>query len=59
LNTTARITSKCHELNSLFLLSYEFLQGMENKNGFLINEIGELELKGRKEKEKLYALNFE
>jgi adenylate cyclase len=59
LNTTARITSKCHELNSLFLLSYEFLQGMENKNGFLIKEIGEMELKGRKEKEKLYSLNFE
>jgi adenylate cyclase len=59
LNTTARITSKCHELNSLFLLSYEFLQGMENKNGFLIKEIGEMELKGRQEKEKLYSLNFE
>jgi adenylate cyclase len=59
LNTTARITSKCHELNSPFLVSYEFLQRFENKSGFLIKEIGEMELKGRKEKEKLYSLNFE
>jgi adenylate cyclase len=58
LNTTARITSKCHELNSLFLLSHEFLQGQENYNGYAIKEIGEIELKGRKEKEKLYSLNF-
>ena len=59
LNTTARITSKCHDLNSPFLLSAEFLQGLENKNGFLIREIGEMELKGRQEKEKLYSLSFE
>ena len=59
LNTTARITSKCHELNSLFILSYEFLQGLQNYNGYVIKEIGEMELKGRKEKEKLYSLSFE
>jgi adenylate cyclase len=59
LNTTARITSKCHELNSLFILSYEFLQGLENHEGYIIKEIGEMELKGRHEKEKLYSLSFE
>ena len=59
LNTTARITSKCHELNSLFILSYEFLQGLENHDGYIIKEIGEMELKGRHEKEKLYSLSFE
>jgi adenylate cyclase len=59
LNTTARITSKCHELNSSFLLSYEFLLGVKNTDGYKIKEIGELELKGRHEKEKLYSLSFE
>ena len=58
LNTTARIRSKCHDLNSSFVLSYEFLSGLENHNGYDIKEIGEMELKGRKEKEKLYALSF-
>jgi adenylate cyclase len=59
LNTTARIRSKCHELNSSFVLSYEFLNGLENYNGYIIKEIGEMELKGRKEKEKLYSFSFE
>ena len=59
LNTTARIRSKCHELKSSFVLSYEFLKGLENNNGYDIKEIGEMELKGRKKKEKLYSLRFE
>jgi adenylate cyclase len=59
LNTAARITSKCHELNHLFLLSAEFLYGLKDPNGYKIEEIGEMELKGRKEKEKLYSLSFE
>lgn len=59
LNTSARLRSKCHELKSAFVLSYEFLNGLENLNGFNIKEIGEIELKGRKEKEKLFSLSFE
>lgn len=59
LNTSARIRSKCHELKSSFVLSYEFLNGLENLNGYNIKEIGEMELKGRKEKEKLFSLSFE
>ena len=59
LNTTARIRSKCHELNSSFVLSDDFLNGLENVNGYNIKEIGEMELKGRKEKEKLYSFSFE
>jgi hypothetical protein len=31
---------------------------LENYNGYNIKEIGEMELKGRKEREKLYALTF-
>ena len=59
LNTTARIRSKCHELKSSFVLSDDFLNGLENVNGYDIKEIGEMELKGRKEKEKLYSFSFE
>ena len=59
LNTAARIRSKCHELNHPFTMSFEFLRGLENHDGYTISEIGEMELKGRKEKEKLFALNFE
>jgi adenylate cyclase len=59
LNTAARIRSKCHELNSSFVLSNEFLDGLENYNDYNIREIGEMELKGRKEKEKLYSLSFD
>ena len=59
LNTTARIRSKCHELKSSFVLSDEFVNGLENVNGSNIKEIGEMELKGRKEKEKLYSFSFE
>jgi nucleoside-triphosphatase THEP1 len=32
---------------------------LENYNGYIIKEIGEMELKGRKEKEKLYSFSFE
>ncbi len=58
LNTTARIRSKCHDLKTAFVLSNEFVEGIQNHNGFDITEIGEMELKGRKEKEKLYSLTF-
>lgn len=59
LNTTARIRSKCHELNHPFVLSGEFLQEFNQPYSYYINEIGEMELKGRAEKEKLYSLSFE
>jgi adenylate cyclase len=59
LNTTARIRSKCHDLQSTFVLSHEFIQGLPHQSEYIIKEIGEMELKGRMEKEKLYSLNFE
>lgn len=59
LNTTARIRSKCHELNKDFVLSGDFLAGFEPPHSFIIQEIGEAEFKGREEKEKLYSLSFE
>jgi adenylate cyclase len=59
LNTTARIRGKCHELNKAFVLSGDFLVDFHTPHTYLIVEIGEMEFKGREEKEKLYSLTFE
>ena len=59
LNTTARIRSKCQELNEPFIVSAEFLAGLAKPQGYQIGEIGEIELRGRMEKEKLYSVRFE
>src|SRR5688572_2141436 len=59
LNTTARIRGKCHELNRDFMLSGDFLQEFNLPHAYQLDEIGEMEFKGRKEKEKLYSLSFE
>jgi adenylate cyclase len=58
LNTAARIRSKCHELNHSFILSIDFLHNFDVPPKFQINEIGEMEFKGRKEKSKVYSLEF-
>jgi len=58
LNTTARIRSKCHELKHSFILSIDFLHDFELSNEYLLNEIGEMEFKGRKEKSKVYSLEL-
>jgi adenylate cyclase len=58
LNTAARIRSKCHELNESFVASAEFLQTLAKPEGFEIREIGEIELRGRMEKEKLFSIRF-
>ena len=59
LNTTARIRGKCHELNEAFVLSGDFLVDFHTPHSYHIAEIGEMEFKGRVEKEKLYSLTFE
>jgi len=59
LNTTARIRGKCHELNEAFVLSGDFLVDFHTPHSYHISEIGEMEFKGRKEKEKLYSLTFD
>jgi adenylate cyclase len=59
LNTTARIRGKCHDLNKPFVLSGDFLHEFHTPHSFSITEIGEMEFKGREEKEKLYSLSFE
>ena len=59
LNTTARIRGKCHDLSQQFVLSGDFLHEFHTPHSFSITEIGEMEFKGREEKEKLYSLSFE
>src|SRR5688572_7397889 len=59
LNTAARIRSKCHELDESYVLSGDFLQDFSTPYMYQVNEIGEMEFKGRREKEKLYSLSFE
>ena len=59
LNTTARIRGKCHELDKQFVLSGDFLNEFHTPHSFRIEEIGEMEFKGREEKEKLYSLEFD
>jgi len=59
LNTTARIRSKCHELEESFVVSGDFLHDFSTPFAYKVNEIGEMEFKGRSEKEKLYSVIFE
>jgi len=58
LNTTARIRSKCHELKHSFILSIDFLHDFEVPETYSVNEIGEMEFKGRKEKSRVYSLEL-
>lgn len=59
LNTTARIRSKCHELDESFVVSGDFLHDFSTPFAYKVNEIGEMEFKGRSEKEKLFSVIFE
>jgi len=59
LNTAARIRSKCHELEESFVVSGDFLHDFSTPFAYKVNEIGEMEFKGRAEKEKLYSVIFE
>jgi adenylate cyclase len=58
LNTTARIRSKCHELKHSFILSVDFLHDFEVPETYSVDEIGEMEFKGRKEKSRVYSLEL-
>ena len=58
LNTTARIRSKCHELKHSFIASIDFLNDFEKNDKYLFTELGEMEFKGRKERSKVYSLEF-
>ena len=59
LNTAARIRSKCHELEEPFVVSGDFLHDFSTPFAYKVNEIGEMEFKGKSEKEKLFSVIFE
>lgn len=59
LNTAARIRSKCHELDESFVVSGDFLIDFSTPFAYRVNEIGEMEFKGKSEKEKLFSVIFE
>jgi adenylate cyclase len=59
MNTTARIRSMCNDLNESYILSEDFMKDFEKPHGYEINEIGTMELKGRTEPVRLFALKFE
>lgn len=58
LNTTARIRSKCHELKHSFIASIDFLHDFDIPGNCQTTELGEMEFKGRKEKSKVYSIEF-
>ncbi|HJS53539.1 MAG TPA: hypothetical protein VJ765_03315, partial [Chitinophagaceae bacterium] len=59
LNTAARIRSKCHELEEPFVVSGNFLNEFSTPFAYRVIEIGEMEFKGKAEKEKLFSVVFE
>ncbi|MCW8811924.1 MAG: hypothetical protein OQJ93_05260 [Ignavibacteriaceae bacterium] len=59
LNTAARIEKKCNALNKKMIISkYLEKELPESLNGFKKELIGNMELKGRKEKMNLYSIEF-
>jgi len=46
LNTTSRIEGKCNELNQNLLISADMLNYIKFDNDFIVEEKGEIELRG-------------
>lgn len=58
INTAARIQSKCNEVGKELLIS-EKLKNKLGNNNFGFEQLGSIELKGKKEDVNLYAVNLE
>ena len=56
LNTTSRIQGECNRHNVDILITSTLLQSMDGLDGYEIIEIGEIELKGKKEKVELNTI---
>ena len=59
MNTAARIRSMCHDLNESFVISEDFMQDFEIPVNYTIEEKGTLEVKGKQEPVKVFAMNFD
>jgi len=56
INTAARIQGKCNELKQEFLMS-ENLKNDLNTSGFVFSELGSIELKGKENQTRLFAIH--
>ncbi|MGI8598384.1 MAG: adenylate/guanylate cyclase domain-containing protein [Chitinophagaceae bacterium] len=59
MNTAARIRSMCHDLDESFVISEEFMQDFETPVNYTIEEKGTMEVKGKQEPVKVFAMNFD
>ena len=57
LNTTARIQSKCNELDRTFLVSGDLREALQNEGHYKYESMGLIELRGKAEAESLYAVH--
>jgi len=57
INTTARIQEECNKYDEALLISEDLLNKVRLKTKYTIKEIGNLELKGKQEKLKVFAIN--
>jgi adenylate cyclase len=58
LNTTSRIEGKCNDLKQQLLISEDMLNYIDQQDEFLIQDTGEIELKGKEQKLKLYGVTL-
>ncbi len=56
LNTASRIQSECNKYNKDLLISQELLNKLEIESNFAVEEIGEIELRGKQTKTILYSI---
>lgn len=56
LNTTSRIEGKCNELNQVLLISEDMLNYFHPGTEFIVEEKGEIELRGKAHKLRLYGV---
>lgn len=58
LNTTSRIEGKCNELKQELLISEDMLNYINLENDFIVEEKGEIELRGKTHKLSLYGVKL-
>jgi adenylate cyclase len=58
LNTTSRIQAECNKHNVDLLITSTLLQRMDMLNSEQVDALGEIQLKGKKEKVDLYTIKF-
>jgi adenylate cyclase len=57
LNTTSRIQAECNKNNVNLLLSSDLIERIQLNNGYKQRRLGEISLKGKKDKVLLYTIN--